>query len=1045
MKKRNLYKLIKEQLKIALKEEAFKRKTQKRNTSILKERWKKSLKKWKILKEQQITENKENIQEVYNFLVTSYERNISLEDVLSSPLLANYDINIISEIYPIILQYTLEEFIELFQLTVWGGDGQGIEWEGCGFTFTGGPIEIYDLGGCSQSTSTISNSFVCCSDNNNFAQNWSGNGDVNAFSMSTGNPFGGVGATNMWGNTNAGGPALSTCYCPNPTVSNGQLTSCGITSLTALDFDNWLQSITLGTPITLSDFGAGSGGSCAGCGQQAATGDGAYGTNPWIGGAGGTLGCPTDNSLNEASWNGQLDVNDLSCCTFQGCNEDGATPYPNNISEFTLQNSSVITANTTDAWFQNNNTCDYDGCPGYSVTIFGTIYSAPITVPTGVVDAGAGYTVTNDNSCVMDGCTDTTIQFTDPYTGVDYLNNYIAPTADYTVTQTNAVCEIQACTDPTDLNGDTNLNYVDTSQWSGTWNVINTGCISTAGLIGGCMDIDADNYDASVDYDDGSCYYLGCTDGTTPASNYDPTATVDDGSCTYPGCMLGETLSTLTSNYDNNANVEDNSCEVTACDDPTANNYFCDLVDGQINVGSYYCTAAGLPDLSTMASFAVPTGICTYDAGCTHPLAENYNSLASSDDGLCYWEYCSDSNAFNYSINQPIITSGPNANAIIAFTSNVNNLDEPAKCEYLGCNVVTNGTIGSGGINATTGTQGEDNGYQIDNDGCVAGVDAGLTTIPYPLANSIELSGQLSSTDISCCEFPGCYNAGLPNNGTYNQDVGGFTFTPTINQWSINATSDDGTCEYYGCPDENASNYFCIANPDLCNGQTGGVIDPNIGFITDNGQCEYNLCKNVEAVSCSNPSGTINPSQSTINIECLTIGGQVPDLVTNNQFLATYTPNITGGGNTLSEQQSTQTCWKVTSVTPSLVGTQNDRPTCICDPEITWDCCTYATCPGSLQWHFADLIAQGIPTPSVNSNKKFCMPRFDGSGQYQSLGTKNGCTWNCKDQIGPKGKGIDPSKTSIAPLPDEETLEMPEINESKKLRKLIKKWRKNNL
>ena len=92
MKKRNLYKLIKEQLKIALKEEAFKRKTQKRNTSILKERWKKSLKKWKILKEQQITENKENIQEVYNFLVTSYERNISLEDVLSSPLLANYDI-----------------------------------------------------------------------------------------------------------------------------------------------------------------------------------------------------------------------------------------------------------------------------------------------------------------------------------------------------------------------------------------------------------------------------------------------------------------------------------------------------------------------------------------------------------------------------------------------------------------------------------------------------------------------------------------------------------------------------------------------------------------------------------------------------------------------------------------------------------------------------------------------------------------------------------------------------------------------------------------
>ena len=49
----------------------------------------------------------------------------------------------------------------------------------------------------------------------------------------------------------------------------------------------------------------------------------------------------------------------------------------------------------------------------------------------------------------------------------------------------------------------------------------------------GCTDATANNYDASANFDDGSCTYdvLGCTDST--ATNYDATATVDDGSCTF--------------------------------------------------------------------------------------------------------------------------------------------------------------------------------------------------------------------------------------------------------------------------------------------------------------------------------------------------------------------------------------------------------------------------------------------------------------------------------------------------------------------------------
>ena len=53
MKKRNLYKLIKEQLRITLKEELFIKRTKKRNTKIWDKKWGNFINEQKIVKKQQ--------------------------------------------------------------------------------------------------------------------------------------------------------------------------------------------------------------------------------------------------------------------------------------------------------------------------------------------------------------------------------------------------------------------------------------------------------------------------------------------------------------------------------------------------------------------------------------------------------------------------------------------------------------------------------------------------------------------------------------------------------------------------------------------------------------------------------------------------------------------------------------------------------------------------------------------------------------------------------------------------------------------------------
>jgi len=169
-----------------------------------------------------------------------------------------------------------------------------------------------------------------------------------------------------------------------------------------------------------------------------------------------------------------------------------------------------------------------------------------------------------------------------------------------------------------------------------TGNPVDEGDNETAVL--GCMDDTANNYNADVTEDDGSCTYdvvevLGCMDDT--ANNYNADANTDDGSCTYDVVEVLGCMDDTANNYNADANTDDDSCtydvvEVLGCMDDTANNYNADA-----NIGDGSCTYNEANDNNEVDPVY----------GCTDSSAENYYSGATTDDGSC--NYDDDGAAFN--------------------------------------------------------------------------------------------------------------------------------------------------------------------------------------------------------------------------------------------------------------------------------------------------------------------------------------------------------------------------------------------------------------
>lgn len=168
----------------------------------------------------------------------------------------------------------------------------------------------------------------------------------------------------------------------------------------------------------------------------------------------------------------------------------------------------------------------------------------------------------------------------------------------------------------------------------------------------GCTNPLALNYDSLAVLDDGSCIFTtGCTNPL--ADNYDSTAVIDDGSCYFSNCTQ-LTLNMYDSWGDgwNGNNFTMISSNGTTFFDTT-------LISGSLGSASfcapYDCYAIACNggswqgevswDLVDSNGVVIMSGGAPYSdsiclpviTGCMNPLADNYDSTATIDDGFCYF------------------------------------------------------------------------------------------------------------------------------------------------------------------------------------------------------------------------------------------------------------------------------------------------------------------------------------------------------------------------------------------------------------------------
>ena len=166
----------------------------------------------------------------------------------------------------------------------------------------------------------------------------------------------------------------------------------------------------------------------------------------------------------------------------------------------------------------------------------------------------------------------------------------------------------------------------------------------------GCTDEEAYNYESSAEVDDGTCVYNPCFNAF--ACNFDPEQEWNEGPCEYPSA-----------GYDCNGNCLEDFDGDSICDlfDPCVGEFDqCGVCNGpgavyecgcaEVSVGECDCNGAILDAIGICGGDCPEdddnNGVCDNEEifGCTYELANNFNVLATRDDGLCAFPCSGDIN-----------------------------------------------------------------------------------------------------------------------------------------------------------------------------------------------------------------------------------------------------------------------------------------------------------------------------------------------------------------------------------------------------------------